>query len=190
VQSWSGALQHGLRDEQLAAAIVGSPEYAQNVPGAGGSLQQTLLPLGAPTLNVLVVNAPSEPVPVTDGIVRFHMNGNAAFNNGNTVTTVVLQIPVPAGKRLVIENFNGEGGVPAGQHAFFFIGTGFEGQAYFPATFAGSFGPAVGDIFVSQQLVKISFSAGDTVSFVGLRDGTSGSGFANISVDGYFVNVS
>src|SRR5260370_668311 len=88
-------LEQGMRDEQIAAAIVGSPEFAQSVQSGGGSLQQTLLP-NPPVagLPVIVVNTPSQPVPVT-GTVTGTVTGNVqaqqsgAWNVGITGTPSV-----------------------------------------------------------------------------------------------------
>jgi hypothetical protein len=77
-----------MRDEQIAAAIVGSREYAQNVQSAGGSLQQTLLPNGGFGLPVLVTNTSSQPVPVT-GTVQAQQSGPWTVGISGTPTVNV-----------------------------------------------------------------------------------------------------
>jgi hypothetical protein len=86
--NWTGARQHGMRDEQIAAAIVGSPEYTQSV-----QLQQTLLPsppvAGVP---VIVVNTPSQPVPVT-GIVTGTVTGTVQAQQSGPWTVGISGTP-------------------------------------------------------------------------------------------------
>jgi hypothetical protein len=108
------ALQHGMRDEQIAAAIVGSQEYTQTAQNAGGSLQQTLLPDNGPTFNALVVNTPSQPVPITgslgvNGTVQAQQSGVWMVGISNTPTVNIgnsVQVASSANNPVYVSDVN------------------------------------------------------------------------------------
>jgi hypothetical protein len=164
-----------------------------------------------PTKPVLVVNSPSEPVPVT-GTVNVGNLGDGplpvrdvdnparqpvqadAFCDGTGATGCFTRIfEVPPGKRLVIEYASMQAGIPAGQVALFEIQTLAGGasssvQHSFPLSAPSVSGFGGGLTAVGQQ-VRVYADPGISVGVAGRRNIVAGDARFNFTISGYLVDV-
>jgi hypothetical protein len=216
--NWVQALQHGMRDEQIAAAIVGSQEYTQSAQSTGGSLQQTLLPDNGPTFNALVVNTPSQPVPVQQvgpwmvgGTVNIgNLKNNPVFvdvNNAEQPFQILMDprgsdgpatFKVPAGERFVIEDISASAAVYSGSRPYFTLSTKIDSQLAsqssplvhdIPLALAFSDSYAFTDTLVGHETVRIYADPGTTV-IAGTQSLFTVYRDSQMTVSGYFVSVS
>jgi hypothetical protein len=104
---------------------------------------------------------------------------------------------VPAGKRLVIEYVGMHAGVQPGQKVLFVrVQTIHDNPAgqdsvdhVFGATFQGHDSHDDKDIFITSQTTRLYADVSVPVQFFVNRDPGAGTGFANITISGYLVDV-
>ncbi len=148
---------------------------------------------------VTVTNTASQPVPIA-GTVRDidqpamspHQDG-FGFAIASGFTTSEALTMVPAGKRLVIEQFSATAIVPAGQSGFFFIQTtagGGAAQHIVPATkgFADSAFPG-SDLLTASQSIRIYADPGTTPTVSFRRSSSAGSSTFSAFISGYHVTL-
>ena len=156
----------------------------------------------SPSKDVVVTNTTSNPVPtqaVGTTVVQDIDNGaRQPFQEGVQVTLdpgFAGQngfVPVPTGKRLVIEYASARGSVPAGQTMVFTIVTQLSGELSgkfhtLPAT--QQFTSASTDSFITGQQVRLYADSGTTVFLRADRNSAAGTGSFLFTISGYLINV-
>ncbi|HSS50846.1 MAG TPA: hypothetical protein VLX28_18045 [Thermoanaerobaculia bacterium] len=97
-------------------------------------------------------------------------------------------VTVPAGKRLVIEYVSGFAFLPAGQNASFSVFTSLAGQTSGTEHILITT-KALGNDFVTGQVVKLYADPGTTVMLRTDRDLAKGAGKARMSLSGQLIAV-
>lgn len=164
-----------------------------------------------PVKPVLVVNSPSEPVPVTgtvsvgnlgnsplpvrdvDNPARQPVQAHASCDGTGATGCSTSIFVVPPGKRLVIEYASMQAGIPAGQVALFEIQTiagGASGSVEhsFPLSAPSVSGFGGGLTAVGQQ-VRVYADPGITVNVSGRRNIVAGDARFSFSISGHLVDV-
>ena len=177
----------------LGSFILSVPRPTQ---GQGGD------PVG-PTKPVMVVNTPSEPVPVTGSIT-----GDVNVANTVRVSDVrrrpfneTFQLPfaegqdlrsasfiVPPGKQLVVTFVSANASLPAGQAVTFSVRGGDSGSNAALHRLVLSVGSS-GSSFVTSEPLQLYLDAGEILTPIFRRSDTTGGASANAAISGYLVDV-
>jgi hypothetical protein len=143
--------------------------------------------------DVLVINSPSEAVPVLDvksstrqpfqAMVDIEMPQDTAGENA--------LLPVPSGKRLVIEFATGRGSAPAGQAMAFSIRSTLGGTLarHWLAAEQQSFGPGSSQFLASQATRIYTDPGADVLLRIDRSFGVTGLARGQISVSGYLEDA-
>lgn len=154
------------------------------------------------TKNVVVVNLPDQPVPTqATGVTAVQNVNRPALQPFQARVTVNVApgdsganafVPVPSGKRLVIEYASAYGDAPLGQVLSFSVGTTIPGDTNFvehdlPATQQSTFGNTDA-VFVAGSPMRVY---ADTPQILLRVDRTAATGtvYASMSVSGYLVDL-
>lgn len=176
----------------LAATIGGAFAQGNNQPSGQA-------PSGG-TTNVVVTNTTAQPVPVKEQnnpafqpfqiTVQPYVSAGQAYN--------YAFVPVPAGKRLVIEQVSGAAfasGVLSGTVARMTVigSVGSSPNIFVPMSFVGN-NPASQPIFAASQPIRMYVDGGTSFSVLihrsaDINGGYSGSLSSTISVVGYLVDI-
>jgi hypothetical protein len=154
-----------------------------------------------PNKPVLVVNSPSEPVPVTlDGQIQVDVsndtldepyNESRSTSPGAGVDSEDLTFDVPPGKRLVVESITLRATVPTGQRARCFFNTP-EASGMLPVQSQGTVLAGLEDLFGAHPIklrVDGDPDVGETDEVIVQiqRSSTAGTWSMHASVHGYLV---
>jgi hypothetical protein len=171
-----------------AVTVANSPTM-QLAPGTSVGISGIASVRVTGTAAVQLVSTPANPLLVRDistpSRTAFQAEGVINLTNGVTgtpgVTLANAVMPVPPGKRLVIEYASAFGGAPLGQKLFFFINIGGVNH-YLPATTTEN---QVQALFTTGQTVKLYSDASGYVFPTVLRDQGTGSANVGFSISGY-----
>ncbi len=157
--------------------------------GPGGSAA------APPPREVIVVNPTESPVPVRPARQPFHGSVDMFWEDGLAQAGPGGHgdIPVPEGKRLIIEYVSGTFGVPVGQKVQIELNTGFGTTSVFHRVLAHPHGTfplpsgASSDAFVVGQVVKIP--AEGSIHVFAFRSSGTGIGQGQFVVAGYLEDL-
>ncbi|MBI3912212.1 MAG: hypothetical protein HY320_14940 [Armatimonadetes bacterium] len=159
-----------------------------------------------PGHQVLVVNPPSSPVPVTIGssaaspvvVLNVEELAREPFQSAKafllpvgTFSEATEAFAVPAGKRLIITHISAAFELPAGQRPLWEVTiiSGTVGAAHFlPAQFQSS-GAGAKNVFVASEDLEVRADPGTSVGVFFGRDDDAGAADGVVSIAGYLVDV-